>query len=225
MCEKYTGNEFREKLAKFLETVKGEKIDIAAAVYELIQRTDNEEEAFQYFLEKGDDFESVETKEVSKIFTSSDIQILERNCNTLIDGVLNKLITKNMEQKIFYSELWKMIVRDNNLFESPDEKIYAFYKIWIDGRIPYYKLEDGLKMENEAFKDICEAKREEIKKAIFILNSSFEQRTERCSLLIRILDTCQTEEEKSVVLAQILAMAERRSLAKVLDRLKDSEIG
>lgn len=49
----------------------------------------------------------------------------------------------------FYGELWKKAIAKSSILEQQKERIYALYRIWIDGRIPYIQPEDGLKMTNE----------------------------------------------------------------------------
>lgn len=221
--EKICQCDFAEEMVKLLEKAKGEKADIAAAVYGLIQKTEAPLEAFRFFLENADDVDSLEEEEIESYFTASQLQKLEAGCGQMVEGIFDKLLSKNMDPEDFYSELWKKTIRDSYIFENDNEKIYALYRIWIDGRIPYFKIGSGLKMSDEKFSAIIKEKKNEIKKAIFILNSSFSQRTERCSLLVDILDACAEEEEKAVILAQMLSLTERKSMAKVLKDIKDSE--
>lgn len=95
----------------------------------------------------------------------------------------------------------------------------------MDGRIPYFKLENGIKMSNDEFREISIQREKEIKKAIFILNSDFSQKTERCSLINKILDASESEEEKAVILAQVLNAMERKILSMLFDSYQDEAEG
>lgn len=211
---------FCKQLIRLLEHAKGEKIDIAAAVYRMIRQEEKKEAAFRFFLENADRIKSAKDEEVESFCTASEKQKLDRECGRLAKGILDNIIGKKLGQEAFYCELWERGIEENTNFPEEKEKVYALYRIWMDGRIPYFELEDGLRMPNEKYVDIAKKKEEEIRMSIFIMNSEFSQRTERSSQLLRVLEMCETEEEKAVLLAQILSMAERMGVEEVLDRRK-----
>lgn len=216
-----SANELLEiELQRFLESVKGEKIDIAASVYQTIKKAERPEELLRFFLENVDEIDSSEENEVEQRFTASEVQKLRSDCGQMIDGTLSKLINSSLEEETFYHELWEKVIDKNNMLSTEDEKIYALCQIWRDGRIPYFKLEPGLKMSNERFREIGTEKRKLLKKAIFVMNKDFEQKTERSSNIVRILDLCENEEEKAVVLAQILAIEQRRVLSSFFEDME-----
>lgn len=200
--------DFNERIVMFLQNAKGDKIDIAAVVYDMLCQEKNVGDALRFFLEKADDIESSESKEVTVCLTANEKQELNKN-EGLVANMISKLIDERLEPDAFYNELWKKVIQADDFFKERKERIYALYRIWRDGRIPYYKLEEGLKMSNEKFHEIVREHRNEIEKAVFILNSDFSQKTERSSLLVRVLDSCKSEEERAVILAQILAVNER----------------
>ena len=212
-----SGTEFQEQLLDFLGRVKGEQIDIAAAVYYMIQKESNRADAFRFFLEHADELETTGEAEAESVFTASEIQKLSRNCGQLAEGILDHVIGKNFDEADFYAELWKRGIEENINLPEEKEKIYALYRIWTDGRIPYFKLDEGLLMTNERFREIVGEKQSQLKQVRFLLNSRFSQRTQRSSLLVRILDSCETEEEKAVILAQILLMAEYKAYKRSTD--------
>ena len=102
------------------------------------------------------------------------------------------------------------------LFDSKNVKIYALGRIWSDARIPYFWVKDGLKMSNEEFIAIIERKKELLQEANFVLNCKYEQRTETGSLLLDILERCDDDKEKAVVMAGILDFLEKKVALKVL---------
>jgi len=206
------------ELRGFLSTVKGESFDICAASFKIIMNSENPESTFRYFLEMGVAIESNESVEVEAYFTASSLQRLTHSCEDLVDGVLNKLTSANYTEDDFYSRLWSAILNDD-IFSTEEEKIYALYSIYSDRRIPYYQLESGIKMLNENFAAITESIFEDIKKAIYILNTRFEQRTEEASLLMNLLNSHASIEEQTVLLANILSIAKKSSIpSKILAR-------
>ena len=79
-----------------------------------------------------------------------------------------------------------------------------------------------MEMSNEVFMEFSEKNRQLIKKAFFIINSSFAQRSQQSDLLLRVLDECETNEEKVVVMVQILGNIEMKVLLDLFGAL-DSE--
>ena len=91
-------------------------------------------------------------------------------------GILNSALNKNCSEDAFYELLWNSIANHNPLLPGEDDVIYAIYLIWQDGRIPYFQLEEGLKMTNERFAEVIRKNKSLIKKANFIIRSSLEQK-------------------------------------------------
>ena len=205
-----TGEEYVKQLLNYLRKHTGSKADIAAWVYRLIQRTENKEAAFRYFLENADRIGSSREKEAEVCFTASELQKLAMNCGQMVSGILDNLVGRQPDAETFYAELWRRGIESDTNFADEKEKIYALFCFWSDGRTPYFQLEKGLYMSEEDYAETIKARENEIRKAGFILSRRFSQKTERSSLLMRVLDSCVTEEEKAVVLAQILSMLEDR---------------
>lgn len=208
-------NGFIEQINDILDRSNGKTIETAAMVYQVIMKEEDRSTAFQCFLENTINTDEAEYEEVSEgteirgFFNKEQVEILTRKCEHLTEGILDKIISKNLEPEDFYSELWKKGIEENAILETEEEKIYVLYRIWIDGRIPYFKLEEGIRMDGARFAEIVKAKEDDLKKMIFIYNSYFSQRTERSSQFIKILDSCRTEEEKAVIMAQILSFMEQ----------------
>lgn len=218
-----TGNEsFGEWLGSVLSKIKGEKLDIAALLYDRIKKEENPAEAFQYFLENADEIVSSEEVEVENFFTSEDVKRLQKKCDVLITGILENLLSENTSAQEFYQRLWTNGICESALLQDEKEKAYALYRIWQDSRIPYFQLEPGMEMSNEVFMEYSEKNRQLIKKAFFIINSSFAQRSQQSDLLLRVLDECETNEEKVVVMVQILGNIEMKVLLDLFGAL-DSE--
>ena len=72
---------FEEWLNDVLGKVKGEKLDIAAAVYKEIQSEKDSVRAFQYFLQNADDIISTEEQEIPPRYTAAETQKLKNNGN------------------------------------------------------------------------------------------------------------------------------------------------
>lgn len=212
---------FIDKCLAYLECVKGEKYDITAEIFRMIKEEKEPDSALQYFLMNANGIESSEEKEAEIFFTVTEINEYEKKFGKLVEGIIDKLISQKLEEDEFYSQIWNRIERPDSEFETEKEKVFALYKIWMNRKVPYFKLSDGMKMQNEKYKNIATEKMMQVKKASFIVNSEFEQRTEKSSLLLDLIEQCESEEEKVVMLALILTMSEKRAVSDLLDMLKD----
>lgn len=201
--------EFTEELSAILEGTDRAGIDAAREVYRFIVCQEDQSNVLQYFLENAAEIRTFREEKESLFFTDEALHSLKNRCDKLIDGILTKLIQQGLECGEFYRKLWNSIQNDA-LLDLEEEKIYALYYLWIDGRLPYFSLDKGIYMENDEFRELSAKRRKEIKKACYILEAPLQQRTEQTSLIIQILDGCESEEEKAVILAQIFAYLERR---------------
>ena len=97
---------FEEWLNDVLGKVKGEKLDIAAAVYKEIQSEKDSVRAFQYFLQNADDIISTEEQEIPPRYTAAETQKLKNNYASCVMGILNSALNKNCSEDAFYELLW-----------------------------------------------------------------------------------------------------------------------
>ena len=104
-------------------------------------------------------------------------------------------------------------IENGTILSEKKEKAFALYYIWIDVRIPYFELPPGLKMENEVYQDMLDKLKPMIRKARFILFTPTDQKTERASRILKVLDELEDESEKAVLMAQVLGMIDRRGIA------------
>ena len=68
-------------------------------------------------------------------------------------------------------------------------------------------------MENEVYQDMLDKLKPMIRKARFILFTPTDQKTERASRILKVLDELGDESEKAVLMAQVLGMIDRRGIA------------
>lgn len=178
--------------------------------------TEDPKVAWKYFLENADYIDSSDEKEVDAYFTAQQLQKYDKEYSNLIDGLLNKLVMQHYEKEEFYNELWESIIKSDVICDGKDVKIYAIGKIWSDARIPYFCIKDGIKMSNEEFIGIIEENKELLQEVTFILNCKNEQKTETGSMLLDVLEKCNNNKEKAVVMAKVLDLTEKRTLFSIL---------
>ena len=67
-------------------------------------------------------------------------------------------------------------------------------------------------MSNEDFIDISKNLTEEIKRIRFILNTPTDQKTERASRLVNMIENLVSQEEKTVLMAHILRLNDKSDI-------------
>ena len=123
----------------------------------------------------------------------------------IVDGILEKILLQRKTPDEFYEELWKSI-NSEIFFDTEQSRIFALYYVWIDARIPYYKLQDGLSIDKETYIETAKKISEKVRHARFILCCGLKQWTQVTSLLCELLDETENETEKAVLLASILQL-------------------
>lgn len=198
--------ELENQIKKLLEC---EEITIEAS-YNLLESTEEPGQALQIFLENIDD------KKLFHSFKEEEEQELRNNYAKMIDGMVDALIKRSMEEAEFYSELWEKVIAENAMFDKKTEKEYALYRVSKNTRIPYYHLPEGLKMTDEKFDGYVKSLNASIKRVKFIMRSPFQQKTERMSLINEILKSAQNDEERAVLLAVVYMEIERGLVEQLL---------
>ena len=141
------------------------------------------------------------------IISEETAKILHRQYSEVVDALFEQVLDQNLPEDQFYSKIWKMI-SESPSFEDNNAKAFALYYIWIDARIPYFQLENGLAMSNNEFRELSESLISSIQKARFIMHTSlFKQRTSRASVLLNLLDNFSDEKERAVLMAHIISFA------------------
>ena len=84
-------------------------------------------------------------------------------------------------------------------------RAYALFKILNDKRIPYFFFSDGLSMSNDDYRVKC-AELIRIRQQIrFILSAEiFEQKTEKASYIVKIIDELETYQDKTIAMVFVI---------------------
>lgn len=164
---------------------------------------------------------SDESLEVPQTFSEDEYRTTAQKILEFIQNIINNLISENLEEDVFYNELYNKVF-DNVLFPNDLEKICAITIIVIDQRIPYFKLGQAMQMDNESFAEVCSSISEDIDKAFFILSYGYEQRTEVASQLYKLIKNQQNDEQKIVLLSNILGYYSTH-IQLLIDKLSEED--
>lgn len=188
-------------------------------------------------------------KEAVPVIMREDQTTLSELFDEIIEARFKSILARKYDEKTFYEKLW-FFIWESDIFSDIDESLllktkdkaeevsaedkaraYALFEILRDKRIPYYSLPDGLTMSNEDFRQKCEDLADIKRKIRFILFSGiFEQKTEKASQLVRIIDSLSAFEEKTICLVFIIGELQKASinignteLLPLLSMLRDSQ--
>ena len=113
---------FDTELDGILENADDGRIGIFIKIYGLIGRQEQPGPALRRFLEKEDSLQAL--KEVGeKEDTEWDFMLFEHKCGTLVEGILDNLISAGMDEDDFYSALWNEM-QESRYFKQEKDNQY-----------------------------------------------------------------------------------------------------
>ncbi|MBQ3558421.1 MAG: hypothetical protein IJA07_02760 [Agathobacter sp.] len=218
------------EIERLMRKSSGRIIDLCYEVIDIVKNENFEEQVNQitFFLKNFDIEKDVDTVELTQRITNEEIENLKELYGEYVDSVLEtawkKAYNKSLKEEEFYELLWSGIIKSNILSEI-EEISFALYYIIIDVRIPYFPLEQGLKMPEKDFKKVLVSNFEIFKKIRFILSSSFDQKTEEASIILNEIYKLKSEEERVVLLAAIINMfrKQQEEMYEALTHEKENE--
>lgn len=218
-----------KKVRELLCCYSGELIDVCLYFYEHIKGISLEQqiECFKELCETYGVVKSNETQQIEAVISKEELDILTDQYGEYINQVLNSLLKKSYKEgyssRQFYYSLWQAFI-NGGIITTEKEYAFTIYYIIIDRKIPYFTLENGLKMDNQTFENYMMNNQEVIAKLRFILNSNFVQKTEEASLIIRELVKLETFEQQVIAMVAILSTIreDQKRLKKLLNKIMDS---
>lgn len=187
--------------------------DLCLAVYQIIttEEVDKQVNLFKYFITNIKDIESDESLDLpSMVEIDQIIECSKKGLSDLRDFVEN-LYKDRVSESEFYERLWKFIQTKEH-FDSEVERAVAIFNCLKFMNVPYVEMgiNKALIMEQDEFETYMNlARQSEVYQHIKrITDFSFEQKTQKFSLLLNELDSCKDYKTK-VMLLILVAMGER----------------
>lgn len=155
---------------------------------------------------------------VSEKYSKDQYQLYLDEVVNFTNNIVNNLVKSNPNEREFYLSLLEKI-NDDTIFESDIKKGLAIMYLKANVKIPYFQLDEGLKLEEDDYRKIINDNLETVQKALFIVNSGLEQNTEIASLLLKLIKEQENDEVKTVVLANVLSFFNYRfqTLTSIMD--------
>lgn len=200
-------------------------INFALQILELVlqQEEQFQSKLFQFVCEIWGTIRSSKEVEVPERISAVKYEKLKSLYGEMVDVVLSSYIRKgileNWDREQFYVHLWNYILT-NVMWSTNEEKAFALYYIAIDVRSPYYNVGVGLKMSSDDYSKIQDEIFEAYREFRFIIALEIPERTEEASMILRLLEQLETEEQKVVLISRILAHYNDK-IERIIDRVKN----
>lgn len=202
-------------------------VNFALELLKLIleQDTKLQGETLQYICELWGTIRTSEAVQPTEIISKVEFDKLKKLYGDIVDATLVSYISlgllENWDRKQFYEKLWEAI-NSNIPYDSKEKKAFALYYIAIDCRTPYYNIGTGLKMNNDDYSQIQEEIYESFRKFVFIESLSFDQKTEKSSLILKVIDDLDDKKKRIVLLSKIINYYEHK-VDKIIQKVKERE--
>lgn len=226
--------DLRKQMEELLSTADAPTLSICAELYKMIlaQKEEDRSNAFELAINLYDDIDSDETVPLENSPYEAQKKTLKDTYGDFVDSFIEFFTKRKGMKEDFYHDLWEAICNDT-FFPSEASKIFAFYYIIIDSRVPYFELKQGYEMSNESYRKLRLKHATTLKRVRYILNADFNQKTERASLLLDELgaempredttvDAVLEYEKKLAILAEILNVANNHSFDAFMQQMQMS---
>lgn len=185
--------------------------DLCIMVYRLIVASTSQEEQlemFKFFMRNLKDTNSDESLDIPSLIEIDEIVELSRNSIKHLVDFLDDLYMNQVSEDEFYKKLWEFISTDYH-FNSDVAKGVAMFNCLKTKKVPYVKFDisKALRMEQEEFKalmdDVLSSKYME--KVRRVEEFGFRQKTEKMSMLLNIIESCDDERMKVLLFMVIVS--------------------
>lgn len=157
-------------------------------------------------------------EKISKVYYDKMKSLYGGMVDETLMAYTQKGISEGWNREQFYEHLWKFIVT-NIMWEKKEEKAFALYYIAIDSKTPYYNVGAGLKMNSDDYSRIQDEIFDAFREFRYIIALDFSQKTEEASLVLRLINRMETDEQKVVLVSRILSYYNGR-IDKLLDEIR-----
>ncbi len=210
----------KERILDALRLTSGSNINMVYAIYSVVRDANPEFRSalLRLAADNFDDSLRGRTKEVpvEEAISRTELEKMEEQYGAVVDSMFKTLVGQNEEEDTFYSKLWAIV--ENPFFVDEPARVYALYNILIDKRIPYFKLDNGLKMSNEDFGQRLKVLRPKANKIRFILTRDFQQRTEQADLAFKEVLSPSDPTDRVVLFATLVS--ELRQELELIRRMR-----
>jgi hypothetical protein len=200
-----------------LALVEANEINLAYVLYQLIEKAPPEDRpaVLKHTAENWRSAASSHEYKFSPVISDNEQKELEERYGLLVDRFLVLLLDEKPSVETFYERLYAVIC--NPIFETAAARVFALLWFLLDKRIPYFELQQGLRISNEDWQALSIKLRVELARIKFILASSFDQRSEQADLLLRELDHLEGPDRVRLMAVVVWELERAKSLLAELE--------
>lgn len=197
---------FENKINDLLIEKNKDIIEICEDVYSVIDDA-NMPELMQFFVEK---IYLNLNERMSGLSNEKKEYIQEafQKYGEILNNIIVALVRKRCTVSEFYKDIWDNFVK-LPLLDTLELKGTGLLMLCLTPCIPYYAPQNLLSLTEEEYARYRNQIFELIIRSKSVIFQPLEQRSERASALLEILDKCSSKEEKVVLLSYILAIVEQ----------------
>lgn len=141
------------------------------------------------------------------IISDNELENLKRRLSRVVDGMFEVILDDKPEVMEVYARIWDLI--ENPMFRTEEEQAFAFYWVYIDRRMPYFEVGEGMRMSNADWAELGNKLRQERARIRFILATQFSSRSEEADLILRELDQHEDPERVRLMALVLWELRER----------------
>ena len=203
--------DYQERLHQFFSVCSGKVSDVFYELYDIIISFDNEEQplAVRYACENVFNVESDSTYRIEKRYYSLEqyrkaVDIARKKFEPILNDLIQNSIRDSVDEDTFYRKVWT-IIQNNKMFKTKRDRAYALFVLADNSLVPYRNVGTGISMENDEYRKIIDSfDASAILDTRYILKTSYDQRTQRASLLLDKLLALESKEERTVYFSIVL---------------------
>ncbi|MDW7656411.1 MAG: hypothetical protein SCM11_04465 [Bacillota bacterium] len=185
---------------QLLKNRTGDALNICAEAYDIIMASSDSSAVFRHFCNKDYPDQSADKEPVVLRFSDEQKMELVKRKGALVDGFFEAILQENLEEELFYMKLWQKITTET-LLPDAEDKIFALFFIWIDNRIPYFKLGQPLILPDNEIASYVDKLETKLNKARFIICAKNRRLHTKASYVLEIMNEIENHQEKAVFLS------------------------
>lgn len=192
-------------IQEFIKKCGGNPWDVCTYFYSYyIKNKDNGEALVNLIIFLNSEESSDDSIVIEEFHPKEQYESALNEVSKFIGNVVNNLVKANPDEREFYLSLLEKI-NDDTIFETDIKKSLAIMSLKASVKIPYYKLDEGLKLGEDDYRKLIDDNLTAVRKSLFIVNSGLEQNTEVASLLLNLIKEQKSDKVKAVILANVLS--------------------
>jgi hypothetical protein len=207
-------------MRKVLGSQTDDKSVLAQAILKILKSAGSPEERVELFAIALTEIDSVDKDPKSlpnKGIDDATWEQLTRTHVDIINGHMKMAFSRTSSAKEFATELLRLI----DFLEEDNEKTFALAQILFSPYVPYQELPGTpVHMSSAEYGHKLQSDRRRTELVNYIMGLPFDERTERASLLLQILDDTQDNELRVALLAHANYRMEQRVARRVAEQIR-----